>query len=190
MGCRLSTKLVPTFAVSHGQRNGSLQPYCQVSRLEPLLFLPSSSSIVLTRLSGPHSRPTTSQKICSAGNWARDLWICSQKIWPLDRTGSRFLCSCCDCVTSIIRQSSSVMTKITYRPIMVWFFLTGKVKDNLVGWVRERTIPLERPPLVGEVSANFFRIQGATWSAWWIPAAIFSAFWTGKWKIISPCLDS
>jgi hypothetical protein len=35
-----------------------------VSRPKPLLFLPSSSSIVLTRLSGPRSRPTTSQKIC------------------------------------------------------------------------------------------------------------------------------
>jgi hypothetical protein len=31
---------------------------------EPLLFHSSSSSIVLTRLSGPRSRPTTSQKIC------------------------------------------------------------------------------------------------------------------------------
>jgi hypothetical protein len=31
--------------------------------LEPLLFLPSSSSIVLTRLSGSRSRPTTSQNI-------------------------------------------------------------------------------------------------------------------------------
>jgi hypothetical protein len=61
----MSTKLVPTFAdrgcrvVSatdpHGRILGFLDP-------EPLLFLPSSSSIVLTRLSGPRSRPTTSQK--------------------------------------------------------------------------------------------------------------------------------
>jgi hypothetical protein len=27
-------------------------------------------------------------------------------------------------------------------------------------WVRERTIPTERPPLVGEVIANFLRIEG------------------------------
>jgi hypothetical protein len=39
--------------VSHGQRDGSLRPYSRVSRPEPLLFLPSSSSVVLTRLSGP-----------------------------------------------------------------------------------------------------------------------------------------
>jgi hypothetical protein len=31
--------------------------------------------------------------------------------------------------------------------------------------VRERTIQTERPPLVGEVIANFLRIEGATWSA-------------------------
>jgi hypothetical protein len=27
---------------------------------------------------------------------------------------------------------------------------------NSVAWVSERTIPTERPPLVGEVSANFY----------------------------------
>jgi hypothetical protein len=45
-----------------GQRGGSLGPYSRFSRPEPLIFLPSSSSIVLRRLSGPRSRPTTSQK--------------------------------------------------------------------------------------------------------------------------------
>jgi hypothetical protein len=41
----------------------SLRQYSRLSRPEPLLFLSSSPSIVLTRLSGPRSRPTTSQKI-------------------------------------------------------------------------------------------------------------------------------
>jgi hypothetical protein len=45
-----------------GQRDRNLRPYSRLSTLEPLLYLPSSSSIVLTRLSGPRSRPTTSQK--------------------------------------------------------------------------------------------------------------------------------
>jgi hypothetical protein len=39
-------------------------PYSRFSRPEPLLFLPSSSLIVLMGLSGSRSRPTTSQK-----NW-------------------------------------------------------------------------------------------------------------------------
>jgi hypothetical protein len=34
-------------------------PYSRLSRPKPLLFLPSSSSVVLMRLSGPGSRPTT-----------------------------------------------------------------------------------------------------------------------------------
>jgi hypothetical protein len=34
----------------------------------------------------------------------------------------------------------------------------------------------DRPPLIGEVSANFLRIKGATWSARWIPTAVLSAF--------------
>jgi hypothetical protein len=49
--------------VTRGQRDGSPRPYSRISSPEPLLFIPSSSSVVLTRLSGPHSRPTTSQKI-------------------------------------------------------------------------------------------------------------------------------
>jgi hypothetical protein len=47
----------------NGQRDGSPRPYSRISRPEPLLSLSSSSSVVLTRLSGPRSRPTTSQKI-------------------------------------------------------------------------------------------------------------------------------
>jgi hypothetical protein len=31
----------------------------------------------------------------------------------------------------------------------------NKYKTNSLAWVRERTIPTERPPRVGEVSANF-----------------------------------
>jgi hypothetical protein len=41
----------------------SLLPYSRFSSPEPLLFLPTSSSVILPRLSGPSSRPTTSQKI-------------------------------------------------------------------------------------------------------------------------------
>jgi hypothetical protein len=37
--------------VPRGQRDESLRSYSRLSRPEPLLFLPSSSSIVLTRLS-------------------------------------------------------------------------------------------------------------------------------------------
>jgi hypothetical protein len=45
--------------VPRGQCDESLQPYFRLSRLEPLLVLPSSSSVVLTRLGGPRSRPIT-----------------------------------------------------------------------------------------------------------------------------------
>jgi hypothetical protein len=49
--------------VPRGQRDGSLRPYSRSSRPEPLIFLPSSSSVVLTRLNGPRSRPTICQKM-------------------------------------------------------------------------------------------------------------------------------
>jgi hypothetical protein len=51
-----------------------------------------------------------------------------------------------------------------------------KKKLNSMVWVWERTIPTERPPLVGEVIANFLRIEGTMWSAWRIPMAVFLIF--------------
>jgi hypothetical protein len=58
--CRRSDcQLFADRGVPRGQRDGSLRPYSRFSRQEPLLFLLSSSSVVLTRLSGPRSRPTT-----------------------------------------------------------------------------------------------------------------------------------
>jgi hypothetical protein len=50
-------------SVPRGQRDGSLRPYSRFSRPEPLHFLSSSSSFVLTRLRGPRSRSTASVKI-------------------------------------------------------------------------------------------------------------------------------
>jgi hypothetical protein len=47
-------------------------------------------------------------------------------------------------------------------------------KTNSVALVRERIIPTERPPLVGEVSANLCWQRGVVWSARGIPTAVFS----------------
>jgi hypothetical protein len=79
---RFSAKLVATFADSgwRGQCDGSLRPYSRLSRPQPLHFLPSSSSIVLTRLSGSRFRPITSQKIWQRRESNPNLWICSQEL--------------------------------------------------------------------------------------------------------------
>jgi hypothetical protein len=73
--------------VSRGERDGSLRPYSRFSGPEPQFLLSSSSSVVLTRLSGPHSRPITSQKMSYHRESNPDLWICSQELWPLDHRG-------------------------------------------------------------------------------------------------------
>jgi hypothetical protein len=45
--------------------------------------------------------------------------------------------------------------------LFVYCMSVNKLKQtNSVALVRERTIPTERPPPVGEVSANFLRIEG------------------------------
>jgi hypothetical protein len=64
----LSAKLVPTFADKGCQR--VTDPYGRILNFltGAATFLSSSSSIVLTRLSGPRSRPTTSHKSGSSGS--------------------------------------------------------------------------------------------------------------------------
>jgi hypothetical protein len=57
--------------VSRGQLNGSPRPYSRFCRPEPLLFLSSSSSVVLTRLSGHRYKTYFSEKYDSAGNLTR-----------------------------------------------------------------------------------------------------------------------
>jgi hypothetical protein len=48
-------------------------------------------------------------------------------------------------------------------------------KKNSMASVRKLAIPTELPPLVSDVSANFFLwIEGATWLAWRIPTAVCS----------------
>jgi hypothetical protein len=113
----------------------SLRPYSRLSRSEPLLFLPSSSSVVLARLSGPRSTHYFSENLVAPG--------------------------------------------VERGPLNPYVPYLELLKLNSVASVRKRTIPAERLPFVSEVSANFFRIEGATWSAWRIPTAVFSAFYTG-----------
>jgi hypothetical protein len=89
---RLSAKLVPTLVdrgMLNGQRGWSLQLWSRLSRHEPLLFLSSSSSIVLTRLSGPHPDPLLLWKSGSARNQTQTSGFCSQELWPLDHRDGR-----------------------------------------------------------------------------------------------------
>jgi hypothetical protein len=71
-----SAKLVPNFEDSGCHVVSAadpLLPCFRLSRPELLFFLPSSSSVVLTRLSGPRSRRTTLRKSGSVGNRAGPL---------------------------------------------------------------------------------------------------------------------
>jgi hypothetical protein len=85
----LSVKLVPTFADRGYRMVSTTDPYGRILEFlhrSRYFFFPSTSSIVLTRLSGPITRPTTSQNREESNS---DLWICSQKLWPLDLRGGQ-----------------------------------------------------------------------------------------------------
>jgi hypothetical protein len=87
--CRLSAKLVPTFEDRGCYVVSMTDPYSRI-----LGFSASSSSIVLTRLSGPCSRPTTSHKILYRWESNPDLWICSQELWPPDQRSGHWKLYC------------------------------------------------------------------------------------------------
>jgi hypothetical protein len=55
----------------------------------------------------------------------------------------------------------------------------NKQKTCSLVLVRERTIPTELPPLVGEVSGNFLRTDCVAWAAQRFSTAVFSAFKAG-----------
>jgi hypothetical protein len=50
----------------------------------PILYVPSSSSVNLTKLSGACSRH---RKSGIPGNRTQDLWVCIQELWLLDHRG-------------------------------------------------------------------------------------------------------
>jgi hypothetical protein len=84
---RLSAKWSPTFAdrgchvVSVTNPYGRILGFLDRSRYFSIKY----SSVVLMRLSGSRSRPTTFFVV--PGNLTRDPCICSQELWPLDHRG-------------------------------------------------------------------------------------------------------
>jgi hypothetical protein len=67
---------------------------------------------------------------------------------------------------TIRRQEECVKTPKNPKGKRTMWKIYRQKKKNSTVWVRERTIPTERPPPVGEVIANLLRIEDATWSAW------------------------
>jgi hypothetical protein len=59
------------------------------------------------------------------------------------------------CETWVSKESVTQRLSVFERKILRKIFGPTKLKLNSVALVRERTIPTERPPPVGEVSANF-----------------------------------
>jgi hypothetical protein len=79
----LSAKLVPTFADRGCHVLSTKDPYGRILGFvdrSRYFFFQVASQFVLTRLSGPRSRPTTSQKIWQRRESNPDPWICSHKL--------------------------------------------------------------------------------------------------------------
>jgi hypothetical protein len=89
--------LVQTFAdrgVSRGQRGGNPTSVNQFSRPEPLLFFQVAPHLCSRGWVDPLPDPQLLRKYGSAGNRIRDLWICSQELWPLCCRDSSALLLC------------------------------------------------------------------------------------------------
>jgi hypothetical protein len=89
-----------------------------------------------------------------------------------------FLCVAILITLSVIRANlmdKSHKPKVTSR-LLTHLLKVNWQKVNSVALVRERTIPTEWPPLVGEVSARFCGLRGVTRSTQRVPKAVFSVF--------------
>jgi hypothetical protein len=75
-------------SVPCGQRDRSIWPYSLFSIPELLLFHPNSASIVITKLGGPCSRPTTSYKIWQSQESNLDFTNFANKQQSLSRYSS------------------------------------------------------------------------------------------------------
>jgi hypothetical protein len=63
-----------------------------------------------------------------------------------------------------------------FQAVYVLSLPTKNKKKKSVALVSKRTIPTERPPLVGEVIANFWWVEGVAWSEQRIPTAVKLSF--------------
>jgi hypothetical protein len=96
--CRLSAKLVPTFAdrecrvVSATDSHGRILGFLDRSRYFPTHVAPQWSSRGWVD-SVPE--PLLHRKSGSARNRTRDIYICSQEHWPLDHRGGLYLNETC-----------------------------------------------------------------------------------------------
>jgi hypothetical protein len=83
-------------------------------------------------------------------------------------------------INVILSHDSSSEENVPTLPAFVPHSLTHKKKNkkkNYVALVRKRKIHYRPTAAVGEVSANFLRIEGVAWSAQRIPTAVnFSVF--------------
>jgi hypothetical protein len=84
-------------------------------------LLPSSSSSVLTRLSGPRSRPTTSQEIWWLRESNPELWICSQELWPLVHRGDR---------SATNARKQRALEELQSKPVFKWWW--SAYSDNFI----------------------------------------------------------
>jgi hypothetical protein len=100
-----------------GQCNGSPWPLISVFYTHSHYFSIQIASQLYSRgWVDPVPHPSLLRKSGSAGNWTRDLWICSQELWSLDHRGGSLPrstlhicpCECPESITlSVILPSSS-----------------------------------------------------------------------------------
>jgi hypothetical protein len=130
------------------------------------------------RHSLPHFKPTNTDHITDVTNGYKSLQITPtdhlsyihilfsiKNLWIYENGLSSSPSALCSTNLETYYSIMAVAPRILIMSINLNLRL--KTKLNSMVWVRE-------PPLVGEVIANFLRIEGATWSAWRIPTAIFS----------------
>jgi hypothetical protein len=144
--------------MSRSQRDESPTAVFSLSRPERILLHSCSSSVILTRLSGPRYRPTTSQKIWQRRESNPDLWIGSKELWPLDHRGRQFY--------------AAYITKIRSQSLWRWYVNAVGAFLNITHQHRQI---LNNYLAVREYEFCRRRINVRSWLSWLI--LVFARFW-------------
>jgi hypothetical protein len=159
---------VPTFAdrgVSRGQRACPPRPLILLFLDRgPCLYLQIALNLSSRGLVNPVLDPLLLRMSVSAGNRTRELWVCSQELWLQRRSSimilhKTFRMQYLFLYSSIIHRLSIYlkMRQSSHRNLVLSKArLADKIQNKQTPWslVRERTIPTEWPPLVGNAPQN------------------------------------
>jgi hypothetical protein len=115
------------------------------------------------------TRSAVAESLCVQIDGRTDRRMAGESVFNRRSAGYRMLLKAENFLTGVYITFKSYVFVLPFQRYVATLSLS-------VALVRKRTIPTERPPLVGEVSAKLSRVQSVAWSGQRIPMAVILGF--------------